>query len=143
MAFHCVGFCQRAKLQCITNIYMCVFHGEICTPCVLSLVHSLVRSLMSGRFAFLSGRHAARYREGKGRGFTGEAGKRDSVFIFRLLRYPTRDAHIARESERALTTLRRVFSRFLITVNLGGPLMLLALTRENRRRCVASLRARA
>lgn len=54
-------------------------------------------------------------------GFTGKA-----VFIFSLLRYPTR----ARAVQHV--PFEHVFSRFLITVNLAGPLMLLALTLARR-----------
>jgi len=74
----------------------------------------------SERIAFLSAR------VGTAR-FTGEAD--EAVFIFRLLRYPTR----MRAVQRAVL-FAHVFSRFLITVNLAGPLMLLA----SRRRYINS-----
>lgn len=46
----------------------------------------------------------------------------EAVFVSRLLRYPT--SAISEYARRTIWTL--VFSRFLITVNLAGPLMLLA-----------------
>jgi len=56
-------------------------------------------------------------RDGPAR-FTGEAD--EAVFIFCLLRYPTRMRAVQR-----IVLFAHVFSRFLITVNLAGPLMLL------------------